>query len=95
MAGAFAGLVQCAVSTPVDLLKIRQQLQRVRPGERGYVGPLLLLRDTWRAEGVAGMRNSDPLFMLCPAATDPRGYKSEQSRYMMRRVSRCPDACFS
>ena len=55
MAGAFAGLVQCAVSTPVDLLKIRQQLQRVRPGERGYVGPLPLLRDTWRAEGAAGM----------------------------------------
>lgn len=61
MAGAFAGLVQCAVSTPVDLLKIRQQLQRVRPGEHGYVGPLPLLRATWRAEGVAGTCTCCPL----------------------------------
>ena len=61
VAGAFAGLVQCAVSTPVDLLKIRQQLQRVRPGERGYVGPLPLLRNTWRAEGLAGVRICCPL----------------------------------
>ncbi|KAK9834891.1 hypothetical protein WJX81_006826 [Elliptochloris bilobata] len=54
-AGAFAGLVQCAVSTPVDLLKIRQQLQRVAAGAPGYVGPLRLLRDTWRCEGLAGL----------------------------------------
>ena len=61
MAGAFAGLVQCAVSTPVDLLKIRQQLQRVRPGERGYMGPLRQLHEVWRAEGVAGVRICCPL----------------------------------
>ncbi len=48
--------MQCAVSTPVDLLKIRQQLQRVAAGAPGYVGPLHLLRATWRAEGLAGAR---------------------------------------
>ena len=75
MAGALAGLVQCVVSTPVDLLKIRQQLQRVRPGERGYVGPLPLLRETWRAEGIAGMSTCHVLrlwsatVVLCPAGT--------------------------
>lgn len=57
--GAVAGMVQCAVSTPVDLLKIRQQLQRVAAGAPGYVGPLHLLREVWRSEGLAGAPSGD------------------------------------
>jgi solute carrier family 25 carnitine/acylcarnitine transporter 20/29 len=40
MAGCVGGAVQTAVITPVDLIKIRLQLQTARPGAPGYVGPL-------------------------------------------------------
>lgn len=49
-----AGLVQSLVITPVDLLKIRQQLQTALPGSAAYVGPLQLLRHVLRAEGLPG-----------------------------------------
>lgn len=49
-----AGLVQSLVITPVDLLKIRQQLQTAVPGSAAYVGPLQLLRHVCRAEGFTG-----------------------------------------
>lgn len=54
--GMFAGAVQTLVSTPVDLLKIRQQLQLVPPGSPCYVGPLQLLSSILRHEGLAGER---------------------------------------
>jgi solute carrier family 25 carnitine/acylcarnitine transporter 20/29 len=47
--------VQTLVGAPVDLLKIRLQLQEAMPGRRGYVGPLPLLRSVLRAEGAAGL----------------------------------------
>lgn len=50
----FAGAVQTLISTPVDLLKIRQQLQLVPPGSPLYVGPLQLLRHIIRHEGLPG-----------------------------------------
>jgi hypothetical protein len=53
-AGMFAGAVQTAVSTPVDLLKIRQQLQLAPPGTPHYVGPLQLLGGILRSEGLTG-----------------------------------------
>ena len=49
-----AGVVQTAVVTPVELLKIRQQLQTACPGQAGYVGPLGLLRSLLAAEGIRG-----------------------------------------
>lgn len=53
-AGMFSGAVQTAISTPVDLLKIRQQLQIARLGMESYVGPLQLLRQILRTEGLPG-----------------------------------------
>lgn len=66
-AGMFAGAVQTAVSTPVDLLKIRQQLQRVPPGSPHYVGPLQLLRRILAREGLPG----DLVLLLSSQSTPP------------------------
>lgn len=52
--GMFAGAVQTMISTPVDLLKIRQQLQLVPPGSPRYVGPLQLLQHILSTEGLPG-----------------------------------------
>ena len=49
-----AGLAQTLIITPVDLLKIRQQIQTSLPGTAGYVGPLQLLTGILRHEGIAG-----------------------------------------
>ena len=53
--GMFSGAVQTAISTPVDLLKIRQQLQTVRSGMASYVGPLHLLGQVLKTEGLPGV----------------------------------------
>lgn len=53
--GCFAGAVQTLVVTPVDLLKIRLQLQTALPGGPGYVGPLRLLRGILAREGLPGL----------------------------------------
>ena len=55
VAGMVAGLAQTLIITPVDLLKIRQQIQTSLPGTAGYVGPLQLLVRIFQREGVAGM----------------------------------------
>lgn len=40
--------------TPVDLLKIRLQLQRAVPGMRGYRGPWAMLQHVLRREKLTG-----------------------------------------
>ena len=57
-AGTFAGLMQTAITTPTELLKIRLQLQTKLPGMPGYVGPLRLLRQVAQREGITGMNAS-------------------------------------
>lgn len=42
----------------MELLKIRLQLQRAKPGEAGYTGPLAMLRRVLREEGRAGARRA-------------------------------------
>jgi len=54
-AGCFSGIVQTGIVTPVDLLKIRLQLQTSVPGSSAYLGPLGMLRAVIRAEGVGGL----------------------------------------
>jgi solute carrier family 25 carnitine/acylcarnitine transporter 20/29 len=54
-AGSFAGLVQTAIVTPIDLLKIRLQLQTVKPGTAGYIGPVSMLQRVVAREG--GLRS--------------------------------------
>lgn len=55
LGGAVSGLVQTSVCTPVELLKIRLQLQTKLPGEPGYVGSLRMLREIVRADGLRGL----------------------------------------
>ena len=50
-AGCLAGGVQTAIVTPIDLLKIRLQLQTARPGSSGYIGPLSMLQRVLAKEG--------------------------------------------
>lgn len=54
VAGMAAGVVQTFIVTPVELLKVRQQLQTAVAGDATYVGPVQLLRQIMRAEGVRG-----------------------------------------
>ena len=54
-AGTFSGLMQTAITTPTELLKIRLQLQTQLPGNPGYVGPLRLLKQVTVREGVSGL----------------------------------------
>jgi hypothetical protein len=54
LAGSFAGLAQCFLMIPIDVLKIRAQLQEKPPGATGYVAPADQLRSVLRHEGVAG-----------------------------------------
>ena len=53
-AGTFAGLMQTAITTPTELLKIRLQLQTQLPGSPGYVGPVRLLKQVVMREGITG-----------------------------------------
>ncbi|CAL5229635.1 g12999 [Coccomyxa viridis] len=64
MAGMFSGAVQTAISTPVDLLKIRQQLQVARSGMASYVGPLQLLRQILKTEGLPGLYRGGCITLL-------------------------------
>ncbi|CAK0784468.1 hypothetical protein CVIRNUC_007672 [Coccomyxa viridis] len=64
MAGMFSGAVQTLISTPVDLLKIRQQLQSAQPGSASYIGPLQLLRSILRAEGLPGLYRGGCITLL-------------------------------
>ncbi len=52
------GAVQSLISCPVELLKIRQQLQHSMPGSPGYVGPSGVLQQVLRSEGVPGARKA-------------------------------------
>lgn len=54
LAGTFSGLMQTAITTPTELLKIRLQLQTQLPGNPGYVGPIRLLKQVTLREGVSG-----------------------------------------
>lgn len=54
-AGMVAGVIQTAVVAPVELLKIRQQLQTVPVGRPGYIGPIRLLRTILAQEGLRGL----------------------------------------
>lgn len=49
-----AGTVQTAIITPVDLLKIRMQLQTAPQGTPGYVGSLRMLGRVLQREGFLG-----------------------------------------
>eukprot|EP01023_Acetabularia_acetabulum_P058889 TRINITY_DN7018_c0_g1_i2.p1 TRINITY_DN7018_c0_g1~~TRINITY_DN7018_c0_g1_i2.p1 ORF type:complete len:185 (+),score=18.08 TRINITY_DN7018_c0_g1_i2:151-705(+) len=51
----FAGLVQCTATCPIDVLKIRLQVQKELPGQQGYIGPLSLLHKIIRYKGVQGL----------------------------------------
>jgi hypothetical protein len=51
-----AGSMQTFISSPVELLKIRLQLQRAKPGSAGYVGAVGMLRRVLTHEGVPGAR---------------------------------------
>ncbi|KAK9810339.1 hypothetical protein WJX72_009024 [[Myrmecia] bisecta] len=55
LAGMVAGTVQTAIITPVDLLKIRMQVQHAVPGSSNYVGSLKQLRNVLAMEGVTGL----------------------------------------
>ena len=66
-----AGLAQTLIITPVDLLKIRQQIQTSLPGTAGYVGPVQLLLRVVRREGMAGRVCPHPLICQMTAHCRP------------------------
>lgn len=63
-AGAAAGFLQTAVCTPVELLKIRLQLQTAARGSPGYVGALDQALRIWRGQGISGGCLGNPACLL-------------------------------
>lgn len=55
LGGAVAGVVQTAVCTPVELLKVRLQLQTTLPGQPGYVGSFGMLHKILSIHGLRGL----------------------------------------
>jgi hypothetical protein len=57
LAGIGAGTIQTLILSPVDLIKIRLQLQTARRSVRGAssLGPLTLARNIFRKEGIRGL----------------------------------------
>lgn len=53
--GAFAGAIQSLVATPVDLLKIRLQVQESVRGDKDYVGPARMMAKIIKKEGPKGL----------------------------------------
>lgn len=55
-AGAVAGVVQSFVSSPMELVKTRLQIQEVcASGKQLYKGPLDCTKQIWRSEGLRGV----------------------------------------
>lgn len=54
VAGMAGGVVSTVVQVPVDVLKIRLQLQRTVAGMPGHMGPLTLAQSILRRNGLAG-----------------------------------------
>ncbi len=93
-----AGLAQTLIITPVDLLKIRQQIQTSLPGTAGYVGPLQLLLQVVRREGVAGRFFLHP--HICQTAVDHRLARSchparQRGEYVVRHGQGLGQSCLS
>ncbi|KAF7985256.1 hypothetical protein HWV62_6379 [Athelia sp. TMB] len=56
LAGGAAGLTSAAVATPVELLKVKLQLQTQRAvAARAFAGPVDCARQVWAAQGARGL----------------------------------------
>lgn len=53
-----SGAVQTCISSPVEMIKIRLQLQHALPGSPGYLGPWGMLRQITAQEGLKGERQT-------------------------------------
>jgi solute carrier family 25 protein 44 len=53
-AGGIAGLVQCTIATPMELVRSKLQVQS-RHGATSYVGNVDCIRRVVKAEGVSGL----------------------------------------
>eukprot|EP00932_Pfiesteria_piscicida_P011685 SRR837773.22892.p2 GENE.SRR837773.22892~~SRR837773.22892.p2 ORF type:complete len:194 (-),score=69.06 SRR837773.22892:47-589(-) len=62
LAGAAAGVVQCALATPVELVRTKLQVQQ--EGSRIYRGNLDCIRQVIRAEGLPGLYRGNVSMML-------------------------------
>eukprot|EP01048_Picozoa_sp_COSAG05_P010842 COSAG05_NODE_980_length_6311_cov_21.873632_3_plen_100_part_00 len=54
LAGGIAGVVQCSIATPMELVRSRLQVQ-TKGGEKSYTGNVDCVRRILRTEGVAGL----------------------------------------
>ena len=83
-AGTFSGLMQTAITTPTELLKIRLQLQTQLPGNPGYVGPIRLLKQVTMREGIPGA-------LSCSLATASSATLLSGERLSLQFLA-CPEA---
>jgi len=61
-AGSIAGLVQCSLATPMELVRIKLQVQQ--EGHRTYKGNFDCIQQVVRAEGLAGLYRGNVSMML-------------------------------
>jgi hypothetical protein len=69
-----AGAVQTCISCPVELLKIRLQLQHALPGTPGYVGPWGMLHRVVAQEGVLGAYSKSSICCMLGVVRGLLGY---------------------
>eukprot|EP00929_Paragymnodinium_shiwhaense_P064356 TRINITY_DN32225_c0_g1_i3.p1 TRINITY_DN32225_c0_g1~~TRINITY_DN32225_c0_g1_i3.p1 ORF type:complete len:207 (+),score=24.15 TRINITY_DN32225_c0_g1_i3:65-685(+) len=62
LAGGFAGVVQCSLATPMEL--VRSKLQVQYEGKRVYSGNIDCIRSLYRSEGLAGLYRGNLSMML-------------------------------
>lgn len=62
LAGGIAGVVQCALATPVELVRIKLQVQH--EGSRRYAGNFDCIRQVVRSEGLPGLYRGNVSMVL-------------------------------
>jgi hypothetical protein len=64
LAGCVSGAAQATFMVPIELLKIKLQLQTAAPGSPGYRGPLAMAAALLRADGPAGLFRGTSITVL-------------------------------
>lgn len=84
-AGSIAGVVQCSLATPMEL--VRSKLQVQHEGHRAYAGNIDCIRSIVRAEGVPGLYRGNVSMMLREAPA----FGIYFSMYEATKRSLCPE----
>jgi len=64
LAGGIAGVAQCSLATPVELVRTKLQVQVLPDGRQQFRGPLECMQRVYESEGAAGLYRGNVSMML-------------------------------